>query len=184
MNHEVEQKFRIADPAAVRKRLEALGAKFADPVEQVDAYFNHPSRDFAMTDEALRIRSVGERNFVTYKGPKLDRDVKMRRELEQPLADGPEAAKHFAELLVALGFRPTARVVKHRIAGTLDWQGTHYEIAADVVQHLGPFLELELVVDESHTDAAKKQILTLQNELGLTEVERRSYLEMVLEAGR
>ena len=44
-----------------------------------------PCRDFAQTDEALRIRTVGDTSFVTYKGPKLDATTKTRRELELPL---------------------------------------------------------------------------------------------------
>ena len=88
MHIEVEQKFRATHSAELLARLERMGAVFAEPVVQVDLYFAHPARDFAQTDEALRIRRVGERNFVTYKGPKLDAMTKTRRELELPLADG------------------------------------------------------------------------------------------------
>lgn len=184
MKLEVEQKYRIGDGAALRQKLIALGARFDAAVRQVDAYFNHPARDFAVTDEALRIRSIGERNFVTYKGPKLDRTVKTRRELEQPLVDGPTAAEQFTELLLALGFRASAKVTKERSAAALDWGGVHYEVAWDEVAGLGTFLELELVVEQSEMETARGQILALEKELGLTSVERRSYLEMVLEAQR
>ena len=53
-----------------------------EPAEQVDTYFSHPARDFAATDEALRIRSIDQENFVTYKGPKLDATTKTRREID------------------------------------------------------------------------------------------------------
>ena len=69
-----------------------------------DRYFAHPSRDFARTDEALRLRRIGEFNFITYKGPKLDATTKTRREIEIGLADGQQAATDAAELLAAIGF--------------------------------------------------------------------------------
>lgn len=184
MKLEVEQKFRVADPPALRSRLESLGIRFAAPFRQVDAYFNHPARDFAATDEALRIRSVGDENFVTYKGPKLDKTVKTRKELEQPLMSGGEAAERFEELLLALSFRPSAKVVKHRSAAEYEHAGTHFEIVWDEVEEVGTFVEIELVVEQSEIDSAKQKILALQQELGLSEVERRSYLEMLLEKRR
>ena len=69
--YEVELKFRVADLPAVEGRLAALGARFAAPVEQVDRYFAHPARDFAQTDEALRLRRVGDEIAITWKGPRL-----------------------------------------------------------------------------------------------------------------
>ncbi|MBL9082032.1 MAG: class IV adenylate cyclase [Planctomycetales bacterium] len=182
MKLEVEQKFRIDDPAALRQRLSDCGVKFAAAVRQSDAYFNHPARDFARTDEALRIRSIGDENFVTYKGPKLDRTVKTRHELEQPIAPGRAAAEKFTELLVALGFRPSAVVDKSRSAALFKFGGVDFELAWDEVDGIGTFLEIELVVDAEARDTAKSRILALQQELGLTTVERRSYLEMVLES--
>ena len=180
MKLEVEQKYRVENPAALRARLVALGAKFAPAVRQVDAYFNHPARDFAQSDEAFRIRSIGDENYLTYKGPKLDRTVKTRRELEQPIVEGAAAAEQFTELLLALGFRPTAKVAKSRESASITRNGVEYELAWDEVDGLGTFLEIELVVEREAMDAARAQILALEAELGLTAVERRSYLEMVL----
>ncbi|MBA4020424.1 MAG: class IV adenylate cyclase [Pirellula sp.] len=182
MKLEVEQKYRVEDPAVLRARLEQLGAQFAPAVRQVDAYFNHPARDFALTDEAFRIRSIGDENLLTYKGPKLDRTVKTRCELEQPIVGGAAAAEQFTELLLALSFRPTAKVTKSRESASINWRGVETEIAWDEVEGLGTFLELELVVEREAMDAAKSQILALEKELGLTTIERRSYLEMVLAA--
>src|SRR5688500_13235290 len=105
MTIEVEHKYRVTDLADVQRRLAALPATIAEPQLQVDTYFAHPARDFAKTDEALRIRCVGERNYVTYKGPKLDAVTKTRREIELPLAPHESGAAAFGELLLALGFR-------------------------------------------------------------------------------
>ncbi|MGC3970659.1 MAG: class IV adenylate cyclase [Pirellulales bacterium] len=182
MKIEVEQKFRVDNSSELRQLLSARGVTFADPVRQVDAYFNHPARDFAQTDEALRIRSIGDVNLVTYKGPKLDRTVKTRRELEQPIAPGPAAVEKFAELLTALGFRPSAVVEKLRSAADFTFDGVEFELAWDEVAGIGTFLEIELVVEAEAMESAKARILALQQELGLRVIERRSYLEMVLES--
>src|SRR4029453_19590505 len=78
---EVELKFPLSDPAEVWARVAGLGVKFGPAVEQVDQYFNHPAREFAVTDEALRLRQVGVENCVTYKGPKIDKSTKTRQEI-------------------------------------------------------------------------------------------------------
>jgi len=65
MQYEVEQKFRLDEPAeSIAARLLEFGATAIGEVRQADHYFNHPVRDFATTDEALRIRSVGDQNWL------------------------------------------------------------------------------------------------------------------------
>ena len=73
MIFEVEQKFEVLKVDVLEQALLAMGAVIEDPVVQVDRYFTHPSRDFANTDEAFRIRSEGDENFITYKGPKVSK---------------------------------------------------------------------------------------------------------------
>jgi adenylate cyclase class 2 len=61
--------------------------------------------------------------------------------------------------------------------------GFELEACVDEVERVGSFLELEIVADESRFEAAKAAVLALAADLGLTDQERRSYLEMLL-AGR
>jgi adenylate cyclase class 2 len=180
MKYEVEQKFPIGDIATIERKLVALGGVFAAPVEQVDRYFGHPARDFARTDEALRIRRTGHENRITYKGPKIDAATKTRREIELPLAPGEQAAEDYTSLLEALGFRRVAEVRKRRRIANLPWHGCEIEAALDDVEHVGQFLELELSADEQGLDAARECLASLAEELGLQQSERRSYLEMLL----
>jgi adenylate cyclase, class 2 len=181
MKLEIEQKFRIDNPAGLRAKLAALGAVFRDEVVQRDAYFNHPARDFAVSDEALRIRSVGDENVITYKGPKLGGGVKTRREIELPIGAGPSTAEQLGEVLVLLGFRPTAVVEKKRTPGEVTVDGVRYELALDEVAEIGSFFEIELVVDDAEREQAQGRIQALQGKLKLESVEPRSYLRMVLE---
>ena len=180
MHLEVEQKYRVASLADIRQCLVKLGAALAPPIEQADTYFAHPARDFARTDEALRLRRVGETNYITYKGPKLDRETKTRRELELPLPAGTKSFDQYTELLLALGFGQVATVRKRREPGRLTWEGLSLEIALDSVQGLGDFVELEIGTEESNLAAAKSAIAGLSRQLGLTASERRSYLELLL----
>lgn len=182
MPFEVEQKFRVSDLAALEQRLLALGAITGEDQEQVDRYYRHPARDFAQTDEALRLRRIGEHNYITYKGPKLDTATKTRREIEMALPAGEPGAVQAAELLAALSFEPVLEVRKHRRHLTLSYHGTTVEIALDRVAEVGEFVELELIADESSLPAAQQTIAALARELQLTESERRSYLEMLLAA--
>jgi adenylate cyclase class 2 len=177
---EVEQKFAVRDFAAIEATLRERGVELAAAVEQADRYFAHPARDFATTDEALRIRQVGEENRITYKGPKLDAVTKTRREIELPLALGPAHAQQFGELLIALGFSPVAIVRKRRRIGKLEHAGFSVEIALDDVEQVGQFVELEISATAATLDAARKALLEIAIALGLKEVERRSYLELLL----
>jgi adenylate cyclase class 2 len=178
---EVEQKFKVPDLTAVAERLIALGARPGEPQLQVDRYFNHPARDFGQTDEALRIRRVGEDNYVTYKGPKLDATTKTRREIEATIGVGEAAAEQFAELLELLGFRRVAEVRKRRRDATLVRGDRTIEIVLDDVEQVGAYVELECVTDATQMEAAKQAIAALAAELGLVENERKSYLELSLE---
>jgi adenylate cyclase class 2 len=179
---EVELKFALADPPAVWAVLEPCVVTDEPVVKQSDRYYAHPSRDFQQTDEALRVRSVGDDNVITYKGPELDHRTKTRRELELPLAPGPQAAHEFTELLQALGFVAVRTVEKQRRAGTLTFDGQTVNWAWDVVPPLGTFLELERVVAEAGCAEAQELLCRLARSLGLAGPERRSYLEMLLES--
>ena len=179
---EVEQKYRIEDANAVLAGLSSLGAESQHIVQQLDTYYAHPQRDFAATDEALRIRRVGQSNFITYKGPKLDATTKTRREIELSLASGSSSADDYDELLVALGFTRVAEVSKIRQIFRLQRDDATIEVSLDQVRDLGDFIEIEIVVDEdAKIEPAQQHLAALAGELQLAGAERRSYLELLLE---
>lgn len=179
--YEVELKFPLSDPDRILAELESLGAQRLPAVEQRDAYFAHPVRDFGETDEALRIRCVGEHNVVTYKGPKIDPQTKTRQEIEIPFADGAATADQLAELLTRLGFRSVRTVAKRRTPFRLVWENRELDVAFDELAGLGAFLEIELLADENGRNAARDCILRLAERLQLRNSERRSYLCLLLE---
>lgn len=180
---EVEIKFRL--PHSVdqfHERLRVLGAAAGVTRTQCDLYFNHPVRDFAQTDEALRIRIVDQLSWLTWKGPKIDAQTKTRRELELPLGDGTKSADELREILLVLGFRFVAEVSKQRQSFSLKRGDRDFEIVIDSLDRIGHFVEIELLAELSELDAARSAVVSLANELGLTEPVRTSYLELVLAA--
>ncbi len=183
MKIEVELKFPVGDLSQLRQQLTELGADWFDTRDEEDTYYAHPSRDFARTDEALRIRRVGRSARITYKGPRLDAETKSRRELELPLGESEAATDGWASLLEALGFRPVATVRKHRFKARVLWQGREIEASLDEVELVGTFIELELVVEDQDFDGARDAIRLLAEYLGLSGGERRSYLELLLTRG-
>jgi adenylate cyclase, class 2 len=180
MTYEVEKKFPVNDLQSLEATLLGMGASpFIEEVE-FDVYFQHPSRDFIQTDEAIRIRRVGEHVCVTYKGPRIDRTTKTRREIELPLGMGPDVDGSWQELFIALGFTPVEPIVrKTRRLSTLVWEGRELTLALDDVEGLGTFIEIELVVEEPELEAAKSLVGSLADHLGLKDSETRSYLCML-----
>jgi adenylate cyclase, class 2 len=183
--YEVEMKFPLAtnsvDIEQLKAQLDELQAARATPIDQQDLYFAHPVRDFAETDEALRVRRAGDRNRVTYKGPIVDPIAKTREEIEVRFADGSDKADQVEQLLQKLSFRPVRIVRKTRTPYQLDWEDREVELVLDDVVGLGMFLEIETMADESDREVARDSILRLSQRLGLEKFERKSYLCLLIE---
>jgi adenylate cyclase class 2 len=178
---EVEVKFAVADFAPLEAVLKRWGATIEPPRRDEDRYFNAPDRDFAKTDEALRVRSIGSHNVITYKGPKIDAETKTRLELEVPIADGSEAAGDMGRILTYLRYRPTGTVRKTRRIAHFTRADFELQASLDEVDEVGKFAEVEAVADESRYVEAKAAVLAAAAELGMTQAERRSYLQLLLE---
>jgi adenylate cyclase, class 2 len=180
---EIEVKCPVADFEPVRHTLAEWGAHADPPRQEADHYFNAPDRDFARTDEALRLRRIGQHNWITYKGPKRDQQTKTRTEIELPLGDGDQTADDFARLVQHLGYRPVAVVRKERTCYHVQRDGFDLEITLDMLAGLGRYVEVEIRGDEQSYDTARACLLRTVAELGLKETERRSYLELLLAQG-
>lgn len=175
---EVEQKFRLDDVAALEKRLMESGASFVSNQEEVDTYLRHPSRDFSQTDEALRIRQIGDWAVITYKGPRKKGPVKVRKEIEIPIVQ--KTLGMWLDVWQSLGFEEVAQVRKTRRAFKLEHKGRRFTITLDHVKDIGDFAEVELlVVDHAQADLAAEAIQDVAALLELHEIERRSYLSLV-----
>lgn len=177
---EVELKFSVANLEDISRQIAALSAEPEVWREERDLYFSHPVRDFSKTDEALRLRRVGIRNFITYKGPKIDTVSKSRYELDLPLPEGEDVFGHWCELLEKLSFKPVAEVVKRRRKTWLRWEEWRVEISLDEVENVGQYVEFEIVCEPDQVPRARDALFRLAKSVQLTDSERRSYLELLL----
>ena len=180
MQFEVERKFWVDDFSPIFAFLAEQGSEVREPVEQLDQYFTHPQRDFYKTDEVLRLRQVGSKNVITYKGARIDATTKTRQEMELDLPDGESIQDQFGTLLSVLGFEPLMIVRKSRKIASLTWDGTGVEICFDEISQLGNFVELEVTTDAQNIDAAKGLLASLAERLNLERSERRSYVELLM----
>ncbi|NIB99543.1 class IV adenylate cyclase [Halobacterium sp. R2-5] len=202
--YEVEVKVP-ASHDAVRAALADAGAEPAGTVAQADTYFDAPHREFAETDEALRVRRVanaaesferdpGENlgtaidavldgeyradgeSRVTYKGPLLEAESKTREEFETSVASGAE----MRDILDRLGFAPAATVRKLRETHHVDG----FEVLLDAVEDVGEYVEVETEVEtDADVEAAREDAYALLRELGLDPADqiRTSYLGLKLD---
>jgi adenylate cyclase class 2 len=169
---EIELKSRVDNLSPVRERLQQSGARFCGRVHEHDVYYNAPHRDFAETDEALRVRYAGGNAVVTYKGAKIKNlGLKAREELNTSV----ESGEVFGQILTRLGFTMTAEVNK--------WRETYRfrdaSIALDEVESLGTFIEIEVIAD-TEMQSATETIDKIKKELGISgEAILASYLELL-----
>ena len=195
--YEVELKLR-ADHESLRAALDDAGATPERRVRQVDTYYDAPHRDFAETDEALRLREetrerVGESGGadtrdpadsadaattqLTYKGALVEAASKTREEHETEVLDADEAAG----VLAGLGFEPAAVVEKERTFFGLDG----YTVSLDRVDGLGEFVEVEAEAAERDAVAEVREgAAAVLRDLGLDPDDqiRTSYLGLLLDA--
>jgi adenylate cyclase class 2 len=170
---EVELKVRIPSLDPVRERIVAKNAELRGRMHEHDIYYNAPHRDFAQTDEAVRVRYTDGKAVVTYKGPKLRKfGLKAREELNFAV----ESGETFETMLARLGFTKTTEVNKWRE----NYRLGDASIALDTVDELGTFAEIEIIVkDES--DNPTGIIEKIAQEIGADgQPILESYLELVL----
>ena len=173
---EVEIKAKIENFDSLKEKLNQLGAVQKNIIKMEDIYFKHPSRDFAMTDEALRIRKTDDTKILTYKGPKLDEITKTRKEIEMEITD----QKKLKSILIKLGFIEVPKIKKKRVIYELD----DYSICLDEVDFIGKYIEIEseVAIEE---DRIKKteELINFAEQLGIDKESfiRKSYLELIKE---
>lgn len=170
---EVEVKAKINSFKEMEERLKKIGAEKSKTEFQEDIYFQSPIVDFAKTDEALRVRTTNNNIFITYKGPKLNKDAKTRKEVEMNIESAQKAKDIFEEI----GFKEARTVRKNRQYYTFE----NFEISLDDVEGLSPYMEIEIGMEDGEDySKAQDEIFKLFEKLGITDgFERTSYMELL-----
>lgn len=134
-----------------------------EAIRQVDAYLNHPSRNFAQTGEAFRIRRVGDANAITYKGPKLAGPTKTRRNSRSTSPLGPKRRNNCVVYSWLLGSGQSPRSTRCARPPP-DLPGRPNEVVLDDVDELGPFVEVEAIAsDDADLAAAQSAVIGLSH---------------------
>lgn len=174
---EVEVKAKINDFDEMEDKILKLGGVKTKIEFQEDMYFNSPIVDFRKTDEALRIRTTktedSENVYITYKGPKINKKAKTRKEVEMAIEDGEKCR----EILESLGFKSVRNVRKNRQY----FKYENFEISLDDVEGLDKYMEIEIALpDGTDYSEAQDSIFKLYETLGIVEgFEVTSYLELL-----
>ena len=179
---EIEIKVKVPSLNFIRENLLKNGATLIADQDEHDLYYNAPDRDFAVTDEALRIRYLANQICgkemppnVTYKGPKVGREgFKSREEIIVDLS----SAEDYCLILERLGFHLTAEVVKHREM----YQCTDAIVTLDNLPSVGMFSEIEASFALSEDEAIS--VINKTAEMAGIKGERltKSYLEIMLDS--
>ena len=90
--------------------------------------------------------------------------------------------ERFHALLSALGFLVVISVHKSRQEARFQYAGRDYAVCLDRAEELGWFAEIETIAREADVPDALAALDSLASELHLSGNERRSYLELLLEA--
>lgn len=164
MSYEIEVKYRLKDPRALRVFLRKLGARSLGTDVERNELYDHAELELRRRGCALRIRETGKpQALLTFKGPASQGPVKKRLEIET-LVD----ARAMRGILKALGFRMRLRYDKtretYRLRGCL--------VTIDRLKGHGFFSEIE---------GPRAAILKLEKALGFLPKDRedRTYAQIV-----
>lgn len=160
---EVEQKFRISDPAIIRNSIRSLGGRLRYKGGEKNTLYDYGNR-LRHKSSILRLRQMNGQGILTFKGPRLKSRFKKRLEVEL-LVKAPK----MRSLLRRLGFREIARYQKYREEYTVSSKA---HITLDQLQGKGWFVEIEAPADQIMKIASKLR-------LGKRDRENRSYLAIV-----
>jgi adenylate cyclase class 2 len=142
--HEVEVKYRVADPGAVVDALTRRGIALSAEVHQDDQAYAPVSWSYGMSKVGVpfaRLRTQGGHHLFTVKRP-VENELAC---LEHETVVTDREQMHHA--LITMGWAPTVRIVKRRRSAV--WDGV--SLCLDLVDGIGAFVELERMVgaDES-----------------------------------
>lgn len=172
---EIEVKVRIERFEKIKHSLKELGAILTKKEHQRDNYFLSSIRNFEQTGEVLRVREqIPGNGLITYKGPRLESEMKVRKEIEVRVQNSLDAI----ELLHELGFNLFFTFEKEREM----YQLNEFSVSLDKVRDLGNFLEIELKAEDTQPILQQK-IFDLLHKIGVSRdsIEKRSYLELILD---
>ncbi|MHA1885523.1 MAG: class IV adenylate cyclase [Promethearchaeota archaeon] len=192
---EVEIKVLIPNPVRLKEKFKENQGVYEFSLIHEDTYYNMPKglRDFKQTDEALRLRKSIKFNkknprkeqeieyYLTYKGKKLDKSTKTRKELDIRIDDFDKAK----EFLNSLGFQEVLTVQKDRDLYKFEFKNYEIEALIDYLPNLKQFfLEVEVLSSTEEEIRESRNILfEFLSLFGIYKDDsiKKSYLELIFD---
>lgn len=133
---EIEVKIEVSDLEDIKKRILSCGASLEKRrFLEENTLYDYPSQSLYEKGEALRLRKINKKYFLTFKGsPQKSRKFKVREEYETEVKNG----KQFQKILKKLNLKPVFNYKKYR---TL-FRKRGLKICLDETL-VGDFIELE-----------------------------------------
>ncbi len=133
---EIEVKIKINAVSPIKEKIINSGAKLEkDRYYEENTLFDFPDHSLLKKSEALRLRTINKKYYLTYKGaPQRSRKFKIRKEYETEIKNG----KQFKKILKSLNLVPVFQYNKHRTV----YKSKNLKIFLDELS-IGNFLELE-----------------------------------------
>jgi len=133
---EIEVKIKVSNIKETRQKLLALGCQIdKDFYRERNALYDFPDGRLEKTRQALRLRMIGKKSFLTFKGQlQKSRSFKIRDEYESEIKN----VRDFKKILKKLGLRPVFEYRKKRMLLRKD----RVKICLDETE-VGNYLELE-----------------------------------------
>jgi predicted adenylyl cyclase CyaB len=133
---ETEVKFKIENSKLIENKIEGLNAKYQGTYSQLDIWFDNPSLKLKERGAGVRLRKENKMVTITLKHKLIiNKSFRSAEEVEFEVGDF-DKAKVF---LGGLGFREDYQLKKKRKI----WKVNRLELALDIVDGLGKFLEIE-----------------------------------------
>jgi adenylate cyclase, class 2 len=137
-DRENEIKLAVASAAAARRLLRSAGFHVSKPrVLELNLVFDTPDHSILHGSALLRVRQIGKRGVLTYKGPSDSDGLHRSREEVESEVDDPRSTRHILE---RLGYQVVFRYDKFRT----EFERPHESGTATVDETpLGVYMELE-----------------------------------------
>ena len=134
---ETEVKIRLVDASAIVDRLQAAGFRVSVPrLFEANTLYETKDGSLARNSMLLRLRQVGDKAVITWKGRGVPGPYKSRPELETTIG----SAEVLQQILGQLGYYPSFRYEKYR---TEFLRGEAEGVVTFDETPIGDFLELE-----------------------------------------
>ncbi len=152
---EIELKFLDVNIPEIIKKIKFLGAKLEYDKELHSISFYNKGFSATKSDKKeIRLRKIGDKSFITFKGPNKGKTLHIREEIELEISDINKMKK----ILLEMGFKSfeVKKKRKHFVLGEISFEIDDYGF-------IPQFLEIETKTKRDMVKICRKLDLDIKN---------------------